>query len=88
MAFCRFVNAEPTQLDRRVAFQSFFVREALLFTETVEFGLVLEIIQSNFVIGKTAISINLTCIVNVNTSVTNRQQMFLKFRSSPENEIV
>ena len=59
------------RLVRDIHFQPFFVRETALFSELVEFRLVLEIRYGNLVVRQTAVSVDLACVVGVNACICN-----------------
>lgn|GEM_PF-4964971 len=62
--------------------------KAVLFAEAIEFSLILEIGYSNLIIGKTAIGVNLTCIINANASISNSNQILLKSRGPIQDKII
>ncbi len=82
------INPQPTQLYRRVAFQTFCIRESTFSTKTVKLRFILEITHGYFIVSKTAIGVNLACVFNINTSVIYSNFMLLKCSRLIKNKII
>ncbi len=62
MAFSSFINTQATQFNRRVTFQTFFVRKTLFLAKAVEFRFILKISYSHFIIRQATIGKQLSRI--------------------------
>ena len=67
---------------------TFRIRKALFFTKAVEFCLILKISNRDLIVCKATIGINLACVININTSITDCKPMLLKSRRSIQDKIV
>ena len=86
--FGRCFHAKATQLDSRVTYQPLFVRETPLFAKAVKLRSILKIGNGHLVVGETAIGINLTRVINVNTSICHCNQILLKRSSMIKDKII
>ncbi len=86
--FCRLIYTEAAKFYSRITFQTLFVRKLTFFAESIELSLILKISHLNFVICQTAISVNFTRIIDINTSIIYSKSIFLKRGSLIDNEIV